>query len=136
LKVGNYGTNYLLRAAVAKFGFAANIAADAVYMHAFRDISGGSLTGANSYAIHFAPGQTPPARGFWSITPYQDHFLVPNPINRYDVGSETGLVPNADGSLDIFLQNGEPRTTQVIGCQSRLVLSLFLYAFTGLNHQY
>lgn len=36
LNVGSYGTNYALRAAVAKFGFGANIPADAVYMHAIQ----------------------------------------------------------------------------------------------------
>jgi hypothetical protein len=30
LNIGSYGTDYLLRAAIAKFGFGANIAADAV----------------------------------------------------------------------------------------------------------
>jgi Protein of unknown function (DUF1214) len=69
------------------------------------------LSGVSSYVIHFAPGQTPPAHGFWSITVYdQQGRLVPNSINRGDVGSETGLVSNPDGSLDIFLQETEPST--------------------------
>jgi hypothetical protein len=62
--------------------------------------------------IHFAPGQTPPEQGFWSITVYgQDGFLVANPINRYDAGSQTGLVTNPDGSLDVFLQNTQSQTS-------------------------
>jgi len=76
LNIGTYGTNYLLRAAVAKFGFGANIAADAVYMHTATDITGSSLNGTNGYVIHFAPGQTPPERGFWSITPYDNNSTV------------------------------------------------------------
>jgi hypothetical protein len=113
LNVGDYGTNYLLRAAITKFGFGANISADAIYMSAEKDISGTSLTGTTSYVIHFAPGQTPPEKGFWSITVYgQDGFLVGNPISRYDVGSQTGLVTNPDGSLDLFLQNTRPHTLQ------------------------
>jgi hypothetical protein len=110
---GNYGADYPLRAAIAKFGFGANIPADAVYMTAHTDISGESPTGINSYVIHFRTGQTPPERGFWSITPYdRSGFLVSNSIDRYDVGSQTGLVLNPDGSLDIFLQSAAPHAMQ------------------------
>ena len=106
---GNYGTDYLLRSTFTRFGFGTNIAEDAVYPSANIDITGTPLTGTKSYVIHFPPGQTPPAHGFWSITVYnQEGFLVPNPIQRYDVGSETGLTPNADGSIDIFVQNTPP----------------------------
>lgn len=113
LNAGNYGTKYLLRAAIAKLGLGANLPADAVYMSADQDVSGAALTGTNSYVIHFAPGQTPPEQGFWSITAYgPDGFFVNNSINRYAVGSQTGLVKNADGSLDILLQNTQPQTMQ------------------------
>jgi hypothetical protein len=30
------------------------------------------------YAITFAKGQVPPAGAFWSVTNYQDQFLIPN----------------------------------------------------------
>jgi hypothetical protein len=109
--IGDYGSNYPLRDGVALTGLGANIPADAVYFGATTDITGANLSGLSSYVIHFAPGQTPPAHGFWSITVYdQQGRLVPNSINRGDVGSETGLVPNPDGSLDIFLQETEPST--------------------------
>jgi hypothetical protein len=111
LNTGDYGTDYLKRAAIVQFGFGANIPADAVYPRAFTDITGNPLVGTKSYVMHFAPGQTPPARGFWSLTVYDENgFLVANPINRYSVGSETGLIPNPDGSLDIVLQNPAPTT--------------------------
>ena len=113
LKIGNYGSDYLLRAAIAKFGFGANLPEDAVYMNARTDIDGAILIGVNSYVIHFPPGRTPPQRGFWSITPYgRDGFLIENSIHRYDVGSQTGLVPNPDGSIDIYLQSTAPQAMQ------------------------
>jgi hypothetical protein len=113
LKGGNYGTDYLLRSTLTRFGFGTNVAEDAVYPSAMKDIDGNPLIGTNSYVIHFAPGQTPPERGFWSITVYnQDGFLVPNSIQRYDVGSETGLTSNADGSIDVFVQNTPPATLE------------------------
>jgi hypothetical protein len=35
-------------------------------------------------------------------------YMVSNPIDRYSVGSRSGLVPNADGSIDIYLQRTAP----------------------------
>jgi len=34
--------------------------------------------------------------------------FVPNPINRYSLGDRSGLVPNADGSVDIYIQKTAP----------------------------
>lgn len=34
--------------------------------------------------------------------------FVANPINRYSVSDRSGLVPNADGSVDIFIQHTAP----------------------------
>ena len=34
--------------------------------------------------------------------------MVYNPINRYSVGDRSGLVPNADGSIDIYIQSTAP----------------------------
>ena len=109
LAIGTYGENYLLRAAVARFGLGANAKEDAVYASCSTDASGTSLNGSANYTITFPAGQQPPVKGFWSITVYdQDGFLVANPINRYSVGSETGLVPDGDGSLTIQLRATAP----------------------------
>ena len=35
-------------------------------------------------------------------------FTVPVPTNRYTLGDRSNLKPNADGSLDIFLQSENP----------------------------
>jgi hypothetical protein len=113
LDVGDYGSDYLLRAATNLFGPGANIADDAVYYSASADINNNNLVGTNNYVLHFAANQIPPIHGFWSVTVYDNNgFLVPNSINRYNVGSETGLVPNADGSIDILLQETAPATLQ------------------------
>jgi len=34
--------------------------------------------------------------------------MVDNPINRYNVSDRSGLVPGAEGSIDIYLQNTAP----------------------------
>ncbi len=109
LDLGSYGENYLLRAAVARYGLGANGKDDAIYASCSTDATGNSLDGSNAYTIRFPAGQQPPVNGFWSITVYdQDGFLVANPINRYAVGSETGLVPDGDGSLTIQLRSTAP----------------------------
>jgi hypothetical protein len=113
LDAGDYGTNYLLRAAIARFGLGANRAEDAVYPSTSEDSDGRPLQGGTRYVLHFPPGGLPPVKGFWSLTLYDsDGFLVANPIDRYCVGSETGLVPNPDGSTDILLQGTAPAGRQ------------------------
>jgi hypothetical protein len=107
--IAAYGTDYALRGVVALFGIAANRPAEAMYI--VGAVGGGAfLNGAHRYAIHFAPGHLPPARYFWSVTMYdQNFFLVPNAINRYEIGNRSpGLHYNADGSLDIYLQRTAP----------------------------
>ena len=112
LNYGNYGTDYLLRAAVTKSGGAAHNAEEAIYPTNNEDNRGQPLTGANKYSIHFDKGQTPPVDQFWSITMYDiDGYLVDNPLNRYSISSQNeGLKHNPDGSLDIYLQHESPGT--------------------------
>jgi hypothetical protein len=111
LDLGAYGTRYLERAAVASFELGVNLPEDAVYAHAATDAAGAPLDGANAnrYVIHFAAGQTPPVGAFWSVTMYTpDHYFAANSIQRYAIGDRSQLVANADGSIDIFLQNDAP----------------------------
>jgi hypothetical protein len=68
-----------------------------------------ALSGAHDYVMHFPPGGLPPNDAFWSLTMGNaKNYYVPNPINRYSVGDRSGLVPNADGSIDIYLQHTAP----------------------------
>ncbi len=107
---GAFGTNYTYRAVVALYGLAANRPQEALYIIGVTDPGFGFLNGAHDYVIHFAPGQLPPARYFWSLTMYdQKFFLVPNSIHRYELASHTaGLRRNPDGSLDIYVQHAVP----------------------------
>jgi hypothetical protein len=107
--LGRYGTNYRQRAFVALFGLGANLPEDAVYPHTVVDSGGRPLSGAHRYVLHFAPGQTPPAHAFWSLTLYNEHqYFATNPLGRYALGDCDPLTLNRDGSLDLRLQHGSP----------------------------
>ena len=109
-QIGNYGKDYLLRAATAKAALAANTAEESLYFITQVDVTGKPLSGANRYVFRFDPGGLPPVDAFWSLTVYGlDRFLVANPLNRYSIGDRTkGLQYNADGSLDIYVQHEVP----------------------------
>jgi hypothetical protein len=108
-KTGLYGTDYFMRAFVTAIGLGANRPQDAVYPSSQKDGDGKVYDGANKYVLHFAKGQMPPARGFWSVTMYDsDYFFVANPINRYSISARQNLKSNTDGSVDIYIQKDTP----------------------------
>ncbi len=107
--LGNYGTNYQVRAVVAALGLGANLCADAVYLNASVDGNRNPLDGSKKYHLTFEVRNTPPARGFWSVTLYDDEgYLVANPLGRYAIRSGENLVYGPDGSLVIYLQPDDP----------------------------
>ena len=107
--LGEYGTQYVLRAYITKIGYGANQAVDAVYPNSAVDIDGENYNGSNAYVLHFDKDKLPPIKGFWSITAYtKKGFLVDNSINRYNLGDLKDLEYNEDGSLDIYIQYESP----------------------------
>lgn len=109
LDIGTYSTRYLKRAAVAYMGLGANLPVDSVYPITYTDYLGHPLDGKNKYILHFDKSQIPAVNAFWSLTLYNDkQFFVKNPINRYNVGSNTNLKYAKDGSLTIYIQNEKP----------------------------
>jgi hypothetical protein len=109
LNIGIYGTDYPLRAIVTLLGYGANVPADAVYPLTSFDAAGQKLNGANRYVLHFDKANMPPAEVFWSVTLYTDEFFYfTNPLKRYALGDRDKLKFNADGSLDIFVQEEKP----------------------------
>jgi hypothetical protein len=106
---GKASNGILVRAACAKTFPMVNLPAEAVYWTAAEDGAGQALTGAHDYVLRFPPGELPPNNAFWSLTmTIAPGYLVANPINRYSVGDRSGLAPNADGSIDIYIQHAAP----------------------------
>jgi len=107
--VGVYGDYYLKRAIVAMVGLGANQPEDAVYPLNVSDAEGNPVTAKNNYVLHFSKNHLPPANAFWSLTMYDaEGFQVSNPINRFAIGDRDALKFNADGSLDLYIQNESP----------------------------
>jgi hypothetical protein len=107
--MGVYGNYYLKRAIVAQAGLGANLPEDAIYPLNLGDETGKPLDGANKYAIHFDKNNLPPVDAFWSVTLYDpEGFQVANTLNRFAVSSWMPFKYNADGSLDLYLQNESP----------------------------
>lgn len=104
------GNGMLFRAACAQiFPGPVNVPEEAMYWTTSKDGAGHKLNGRHAYMMHFAPGGLPPNGAFWSLTMGDaKNRFVANPINRYSVSDRSGLVPNADGSVDIYVQNTAP----------------------------
>lgn len=109
-RTGNFGSNYLLRAAIAVHSLGNAVPEEAMFFHGFFDHKGEKLHGKNKYIIHFNANEFPPVDAFWSVTLYDDNgYLVKNEIGRYALSDRTpGLIFNQDGSLDLYIQNEVP----------------------------
>jgi hypothetical protein len=108
--LGEPGNGMLLRAAHAQlFPGPVNVPQEAMYWWTHGDGAGRTLHGQHDYIVHFPPGGLPPNDAFWSLTMGDaKNRFVANPINRYSVSDRSGLVPNTDGSVDIYIQNTAP----------------------------
>jgi hypothetical protein len=131
-KTGIYGTDYLQRALITAIGLGANRPQDAIFPTSEKDASGPPYDGSKKYVMHFGAGQTPPVDGFWSLTMYNDqYFFVDNPLNRYTLSSRFNFKRNADGSLDLYLQDENPGSEKesnwLPAPQGRFILMLRLY---------
>lgn len=131
-KTGEYGTNYIQRALITAIGLGANRPEDAVYPTSEGPTILGTYDGTKKYVMHFPKGQLPPARGFWSLTMYdKDYFFVENPLNRYSISARQDLKTNADGSVDLLIQNESPgadkESNWLPAPKDRFILMMRLY---------
>ena len=110
---GATGADYLTRGINSVLGLTANTTVEAIYYLGALDAEGKPLNGKAAYTINFR-GSIPYAQaippGFWSVTMYDGmtKLTVPNPINRYSLGSDNEMKKNADGSFTMYLQSTSP----------------------------
>ncbi len=106
---GQPGNGILVRAACAKALPVVNVFEEAAYWTTTTDGSGQTLTGRHEYVLHFPPGQLPPNGAFWSLTMTDVvGYMMANPINRSSFDDRSNPAKNADGSIDIYLQQKVP----------------------------
>jgi len=65
--------------------------------------------GSKTYRLHLPAN--PPANDFWALTLYDTQTRAPFPSmgGKATVGSQTGVVPNSDGSYDIYYGSKAPK---------------------------
>ncbi|MBK6675780.1 MAG: DUF1254 domain-containing protein [Rhodocyclaceae bacterium] len=112
----SFGDNYALRAGSAanSGGIFGLEAAEATYFMGLTDAADEPLGDGRGYRLHLPAGGLP-ADAFWSVSLYEfepgapGQYMLPNAIDRYLIADRTpGLIRNADGSLDIWLQPQMP----------------------------
>jgi hypothetical protein len=108
-KAGQPGNGLLVRSALQKALPVVNVFEEAAYWTATVDGAGKKLSGEHVYRLHFPPERLPPNDAFWSLTATDTvGYMVRNPTGRSSVDDHSGLVTNADGSVDILLQPQAP----------------------------
>lgn len=113
INFGATGADYLTRGINSVLGLTANTTTEAIYTLGALGADGKPLDGNKAYTITFQASNPyiqviPP--GFWSVTMYDGatKLTVPNPINRYFLGSANDLKKNDDGSVTMYLQATSP----------------------------
>ena len=136
LAVGDWGTDYLKRAAVADLGWPGPQTPQVVALSTRIDAAGQPLSGAHDYLLRFAKGQQPPVDGFWSLTLQADEngrrSFVPNSADRFSLGTRDKLPLQSDGALDLLLQSLSPGLDDAArwlpAPKGEFILTLRLYA--------
>ena len=112
--IGDFGTDYLYRAAIAVWGLAALPQVEAMYFRAFSTTTGSTFDGRESWRIRFPAQRLPPVDAFWSLSLYEvmpggELFFFDNPLQRFAIGDRTpGLARGDDGSLEIRIAPDDP----------------------------
>lgn len=100
-----YGTNYEARAYVAIFGYQQQTVRQTLYP-GYRTLgftSEVTLEPNTSYLLTFSGKPKLKTSGFWSYTVYAaDQYLVPNFLNRYEIGDRSFDLVYQDGSGPVY----------------------------------
>lgn len=107
---GRFEDDYYTRALVASGGLGGNTPDDAIYATAELDESKAPFHGSRHYTLRIEPeGMPVPVNAFWSLTMYNErHGFVDNPLDRYALGDRSGIIPDEDGGLTIYIQSESP----------------------------
>lgn len=135
-------TGVLARAACAKALSIVNVFEEAAYWMTTVDGSGRTLRGRHGYVLRFPAGQLPPNDAFWSLTATDVvGYMVSNPANRCSIDDRSTFARNADGSIDIHLQQLAPAAHEqnwlpVPSGKFKLMIRVYLPGAAILNGTY
>jgi hypothetical protein len=102
-RCGDFGTDYLSRAGVARAPLRADLPADALPALTSSDAEGRPLTGRHRYVLRFGPDAAPPVHGLWALS---THPAIEG--RSISLGDRDGLKVDGDGSLPIHIQLARP----------------------------
>jgi hypothetical protein len=111
--MGNFGTDYLTRAAIADAGWGGPEAKSHIGGFCFVDAEGQQLNGGQRYTLTLDTNNPPPCTEFWSIPIYDiEGYFIDNEINRYTVNSfmveKGGFYVDDQGQLTFYIQRERP----------------------------
>jgi hypothetical protein len=100
-----FGMDYISRTAAAKSNVFVNRSPETRYYYLDLAATGRPLAGDGTYRVTFPAASLPPARGFWSLTLYDERHQLPCDLpGRHAIGSrDPGLVFGTDGSLTVTI---------------------------------
>ena len=107
LYAGEYNGNYWTRTAANFVGIWANSPEEVVYFIAAKDTGGNTLSGGQTYVLHFDKDKLPgnSVNAFWSVilVDYPNYRVVPNELDRFNFNNYSDLVYEKDRSLKIYI---------------------------------
>ena len=109
---GHWGDDWLTRTTVNFGGIWANVFEEVLYYRGALDSTGASLEADGSYTLTFPADALPDAfaKYFWSVIAVDrvHRRVLPNPLERYLLNKESGLVKGEDGSLTLYFGPHKP----------------------------
>jgi hypothetical protein len=102
-RCGDFGTDYLSRAAAACAPAGVEIPDDAVPALTRTDAEGRPLSGRHRYVLRFGRDVVPPVYGSWALSTY-----AAAEGRSISLGDRDGLTLDEDGSLPIHIQRDRP----------------------------
>jgi hypothetical protein len=109
---GHWGTDWLTRTTVNYGGIWANVMEEVIYYRGALDVDLLWLDADSTYTLTFPAGDLPEkyAKYFWSVIAVDRQFrrVLPNPLKRYLLNKESGVVKSDDGSLTLYFGPEKP----------------------------
>jgi hypothetical protein len=115
--LGDFGTDYMYRAQIARQGLLALPPVEAIYYSTATDAGGQALDGTHQYKLSI-PAAGLPVNAFWSLTLYETVkdgrlFFHDNPLNRYLINDRMpSLRKNESGETLITIGNRQPAVAE------------------------